>query len=465
MAVSSDAAMYSEFLAGQKPKYSTAERMSYRAGKAAAKGRKKAPAKKRATKKYSRARKGYGGGGRAVIYPNIVGYGDYVMNPEDAFGRRYGGLLGAKAGELLGGAAQSFLSGITGMGDYEVSKNCLMAPTLPVMINDSNKGGVLVRYQEYLGDVITSTTPGAFRIQNFPLNVGLDTTFPWLAQVASNYEQYSLEGVIFEFRSNASESQGTTTVGLGYVIMATEYDSQQPPFANKAEMENHEFGTSCKISKSMMHPIECAPRQTSITELYVRSGANPTGSDIRLYDWGRFSIATVGLQAASQNVGELHVTYQVRLLKPRMYASLGSFNGAFAAQNSGYANSVPFGTGTYTVVFDTIGISIDPPGSTISFPNVGLPQTYLIYIKWFGTGAAISVPTYTYTNCALNASYTPNLNPSPENGITAATFSNLFSVTTTGANLPPSIQLNNVPTLPSSGQLVYWRICQIDNAT
>lgn len=425
----------------------------------------KTKGKKTAKSPYQR-RQYYGGNGsKAVIYPNVFGYGDYVMNPEDSFGRRYGGLIGAKGGELLGSAAQSFLSGITGMGDYEVTQNCLLAPQLPVMINDSNKGGVLCRYQEYLGDIISSTTPGAFKIQSFPLNPGLDTTFPWLAQVAANYEQYSLEGVIFEFRNGASESQGSTTVGLGYVIMATEYDSQQPVFANKQEMENHEFGKSCKISKSMFHPIECAPRQTSITELYVRSGANPTGSDIRLYDWGRFSIATVGLQAASQNVGELHVTYQVRLLKPRMYASLGSFNGVYSMSNNSFTNAVPLGTGTVTTQIDTIGMSIDPVGNTIAFPNVSLPQTYLVYIRWTGVAAVMSIPLYTYTNCALNTSYTGSVNSSPANGETCTSFVQLQSVTTTGGNLPPFIAISNVPTLPAASNSVAFKIVQIDNSS
>ena len=42
-----------------------------------------------------------------------------------------------------------------------------------------------------------------------------------------------------------------------------------------------------------------------------------------------FTIATQGFQGTNVNIGELWVTYQVTLLKPKLYASLGKYNDYF----------------------------------------------------------------------------------------------------------------------------------------
>ena len=120
----------------------------------------------------------------------------------------------------------------------------------------------------------------------------------------------------------SADALNSTNTALGSVMMATQYNTYQTPFANKAEMENHAYAMSCKPSEDMIHPIECDPHQSSITTFFVRGGTVPDGADKRLYDLGRFEIGTVGFQGASVNIGELHVTYQVSLMKPRLYVAL-----------------------------------------------------------------------------------------------------------------------------------------------
>lgn len=339
-----------------------------------------------------------GGRGTSIIYPNVVsGLGSYTMNPNDSYGKRYGGYLGALAGEYLGGVAQSL---ITGFGDYSVKSNTLLSPTPPTIINDSVKGGITFRHREYLRDIITSSTPGAFSIDSYLLNPGNEKAFPWLSQVSANFEQYSLEGVIFEFRSMSADALNSTNTALGTVIMATNYDAIDAPFKSKGEMENYEWGMSCKPSACMLHPIECAPRQTSITELYVLNGPVPSGADPRLYHWGNMQIATSGFQGTSVNIGELWVTYQVRLLKPKMYVALGNEIGTYESFNTSYTNALPLGNGTLSTPFDTIGIFLDAPNRNIGFPVSPLRKHYLVIIKWTGSLVAVTYPAFTYTSCA-----------------------------------------------------------------
>lgn len=67
-------------------------------------------------------------------------------------GANWGGWLGSKAGEWLGGAAQR----IVGLGDYTVRKNVFMGGRLPTITNPVSIGGNTIRFQEYLGDIVTS---------------------------------------------------------------------------------------------------------------------------------------------------------------------------------------------------------------------------------------------------------------------------------------------------------------------
>jgi len=121
-----------------------------------------------------------------------------------------------------------------------------------------------------------------------------------LAQVAANYEQFEIEGLIFEFRSLSADALSSTNTSLGSVMMATQYDVEDPIFASKYEMLNYEFATSGKPAQSMVHMIECERRQTVLSDLYTAwNNQIPAGTDPRFYNLGRFCIATQGLQGNS----------------------------------------------------------------------------------------------------------------------------------------------------------------------
>lgn len=188
--------------------------------------------------------------------------------------------------------------------------------TPPMIQNSMNGGGIIVRHREYIGDLQSSIV---FTNRNFPLNPGLTSTFPWLAQIANAFEQYRFRGLIFEFKSLSADAliSAAQNIGQGTVIMATQYNALSPGFSSKIEMENYEFANSAKPSISFMHPVECAMYQTPNTPLYVRSGAIPAGADERLYDLGNFCVATQGLPSPSGTIGELWCTFEIEFFKPK----------------------------------------------------------------------------------------------------------------------------------------------------
>lgn len=117
-------------------------------------------------------------------------------------------------------------------------------------------------------------------------------------------------------------------------------------------MENHEFSESVKPSQSITHMIETKRSQSTLTRLYCRNQAPENDADIRLYDIGKFQIATQGMQnvlddTKNNSIGELWVTYQVKFYKPKISdlgtAGVDIFQTANETSNNHITSATPFG--------------------------------------------------------------------------------------------------------------------------
>lgn len=340
------------------------------------------------------------------------GRGDYRASAGLNAGGRLGGYLGATAGEYLGNTVGRAI----GLGDYNVRSNVL-AGRLPEVTNTAGNGGTIIRYQEYLGDIITASTPNTFKIDTYFLNPANPKTFPWLSQIAANYEQYELQGVIFYFKSTSANALNSTNTALGTVMMATQYDTVDPSFSSKMEMLNYEFSTSCVPSADQPHMIECDPHQTTISLMYTEGGeTSPPNTDPRLYFLGKTSIATTGFQGTSVNIGELHVTYQVKLLKPKLNDALGNdvatYYWASGDSALAFSNGFPLGATAGSNLINTLGIT--KTGTVITFPNIAPIKQYDITIRWQGdNSASVVFPSFTPSNGIIIG----GVNGSPQTGV------------------------------------------------
>lgn len=227
-----------------------------------------------------------------------------------------------------GTGANAFFKALVGFGDYTVSRNSIMHPSQSLssqvpMIKNTN-AGVIISHREYVTDIQSTSL---FTSNSYSLNPGISTLFPWLQAVAQNFEEYEYRGMVLEFKSMSSDlNTASTTSNLGTVVMATQYNPLDPLFPDKRTMENYQFACSGKPSEHIIHPIECKKSQNVDTHLYVRTGAVPTGADIRLYDLGTFSIATQGMPSAftGSSIGELWVSYEVEFFKPKLVSTTGA---------------------------------------------------------------------------------------------------------------------------------------------
>jgi len=301
---------------------------------------------------------------------------------------------------IVGRGLRTVMTTLAGFGDYKVNGNSLMTGGMdpPMIVNSVNNGGFIVRHREYLQDINATT---AFNNQVFTINPGVITTFPWLSTLAQNFEQYRIRGMVFEFKSLSSDALllAASSSALGSVIMATQYDVVDPPFPNKFEMANYEFANSAKPSLSFLHPIECAKGQTSVNELYIRNGPLPTNYDPRLYDLGNFNIATVGMQVSTGVCGELWVSYEIELFKPKLtneseLLRTDHWNGTAFSPSDPFDAAVAFPGNTLHMSFPQTGSF-----NQMVFPNDAVNGQYLIV--YFSTGAStlIGVPVVTYVGC------------------------------------------------------------------
>jgi hypothetical protein len=269
-----------------------------------------------------------------------------------------GAIVGSKLGSLL---AMPYLKGVGkwlgsgigqvfGSGDYQVvgaepTYNVLMNSQIPKF--STTRQTNVICHREYLGDILGTA---GFNNTAYPLNPGVSKTFPWLSVIAQNYQQYKFHGVIFEFRPLITDF--VTNGAPGVVIMATNYNADAVIYNTKQEMENSEYAVSVKPTRELLHGIECDSNQTTISELYVRTGAPPAGQDLRLYDLGNFQFATQ--VNPIQNLGELWVSYCVEFFKPILPTDVGgNVLSAFTTRTT-ITNPTPFGLHLQHPILHTI---------------------------------------------------------------------------------------------------------------
>ncbi len=303
------------------------------------------------------------------------------------------GQMAAKYGPQVGSLASGIVRDITGFGDYKINRNTLMSGHIP-SVNNGARGNSAIRvsHSEYLGDLLSTS---AFTIQSLPLNPGMAQTFPWLSTIANSFEEYVFHGLIFEIKSTSSNAvlSMAASTALGTVVVATQYDPLDEVFQNKGQMLNYQYGTSSDPSTSLIHPIECAYSQTVVTHRYIRAEPVPVGGDIRLYDWGKTSIATVGMQNVGGAIGEIWVSYDIEFYKPKVAFGLVSQD-IFAAHYGiiGTTALLPMGT-SRVPAFDTINLTFS--GTQVIFPPSLTFGTFFVFWTVLGTAAALSAPSFT----------------------------------------------------------------------
>lgn len=344
---------------------------------------------------------------------NIYGAGDYRsgLRKLGKWGTRgagalWGGLQGIPGGlpSMAGGAYEGWKQGASlsrklGLGDY-VSENQLMAPSgmnsqQQISVNQTdNSGDIFIQSTEFLTNIIATVSASGksdFRSDAYPLNPGLSQTFPFLSQLAQNYVMYDFQGLIFQYKPTCGDSSNSTNIALGKVIMATQYDPDAPNFLNSIQMENYQYANSSKPSNGMLHGVETKPGQTHIELLYTRTG--PSSKDKTQTDIGTFYIAHEGISGTvgeEVQIGELWVTYYVRLSRANLFGSMLGLN--IKQDNFTFTSNMSNFMSVSTPKSDnrietTLGRGSTPATDlTVTFPASITFGSYLCVVEWITPG-------------------------------------------------------------------------------
>nr|UHS72084.1 MAG: hypothetical protein 2 [Tombusviridae sp.] len=279
--------------------------------------------------------------------------------------------IGGAVGTGLGGAISKWL----GQGDYTVRANSVLSAVKPdgsIPSMHRNDQSVVVRHKEFIGEITGAT---GFTVRNrLPINPGVSSTFPWLSAMASQYSEYRVRGMVYHYVPTSGMSVASANTALGSVMIQTSYRATEAAPASRLEMLNEYWASEGRPCDEFCHPIECDPKENPFNVQYVRSGDLPSTENVLAYDLGTTTVAVSGQQTAGTVLGDLWVTYEIELKKPKLTSATGE--DANQTILVGTPNALlPFGT-AFTVSKSNM-LGFVPTGNSITF-GAGNPGYYLV---------------------------------------------------------------------------------------
>lgn len=277
-----------------------------------------------------------------------------------------------------------------GRGDYTV--NSLIKGSSYKAMNFSSmtdeQGDMICTHSEYVRDIHGNPTDSTFEVQTLNINPGLEATFPWLSQIAQNFDEYVMIQLVFEFRSTLTDVISDNNGQVGQVVMVTNYNVDKPAFAQKHLMMQYNGAQSAKSTLSAIHGVECDPTKLSGAEgKRIRTKPLATGN-LMDYDHAKFMLAVSATPdgIANETIGELWVTYKVLLRKPKFYTSMGF--GISCDEFLGHADGTQGGNGISGT--DPFGTMYD---GTAGRPLMGKNNSIGIHCSAVQSDATASNPT------------------------------------------------------------------------
>nr|WRQ65276.1 structural protein [Tolivirales sp.] len=231
--------------------------------------------------------------------------------------------IGAMIGDKLQRFAESTFARLMGRGDYAlqegiegIKKNSLFSDSPKRAFTlGTNGSSLVIEHSEYVGPVVSSDTIGAFTQKTYPMDPTNPSSFPWLSSLAVNFEQYEVLGLVYRLETASGAAISGSDSALGTWISTFQYDPTNEPYTNKQQMLQSYGSVSSVVCKSQLMGVECAKDSLVFDKLYCRE--SDASTETRFYSKGNFVVASQGLKAASQVVGDLWVHYKIKFINPK----------------------------------------------------------------------------------------------------------------------------------------------------
>jgi len=275
-------------------------------------------------------------------------------------------------------------------------------------------------YQPRREKVFNAISGGVpFTINELVINPGNTQLFPWFSTIAANYDQWRCDYLVFSYETEAYTASGTN-ISAGKVIMATNYDVDDPIFNDDLQMENYVNSDKSAPFTENVHDVLAGDhnlKNDPLKNYYVSYSQNviaPTTGAGKFFDLGTFNIATQGqpTAAAGIEIGELYVTYQFTMIRPRNpptssalllraghvdELTVGSANAANPLGTAVTGPAITVNTYMLNDLSGKVGNDLVYFGgqnggvtNTLILPSIG---RYLIAAAWTGAGSATTNPS------------------------------------------------------------------------
>jgi hypothetical protein len=273
----------------------------------------------------------------------------------------------------------------------------------PRVINTKKGEATVVAHREYIGDLMSgtfvpTTTSTAYECLSYSLNPGNSQLFPWLSTVASNFQEWELQGALVELITEAADF--SSNFSIGNVMMAADYNPLAPMPQNKIDLLELEYSSSTKASNSLLMPIECARVNNSLTHLFVAEDSDYQGTDARSFDLATIHIGTQGIPVEEAKLAEIWITYEVALYKPTLKDAF--FEGGTAAhiQVFGCSSSLNLGVNGTALIMPGSSDGFSVVNNVITLPDGN--ENWLVLCQWAGgTWTNLTQPTLTLQGLAV----------------------------------------------------------------
>jgi len=270
------------------------------------------------------ARKALRGQGAYSMY---TGHGAYSLG--GSIGGAIGGMLGnKKLGRSLGRIGGRFL-GVGSLNDTNYNQlftgqSDLSPPSYASVAGED--GAICISHTEYVGNIYGNPSGSDFVNQTYDLNPALEESFPWLSQIAQNYDEYEFNQLVWQWYPTVTDNGVSSSGQVGNIMMVTNYNPAVEPFSTVQDFLAYTGNQSGIVTARMVHGVECDPDQIAISKhKFCRAGPLGTNEDIKTYDLGTFQIGLQGTPSnlANQLLGRMYVTYSVTLRKPKFFTGKG----------------------------------------------------------------------------------------------------------------------------------------------
>ncbi len=221
---------------------------------------------------------------------------------------------------------------------------------------------------ELVASIVGSTTFDSS--QKFSINPGLAASFPWLAPIAAQWQQYCFHRLQYRYVTRSS------TASTGSIYLSPDYNPKETPPTTEQQASNTQDAVEDVIWKTIICVLDPKAMFPFGPRKQIRS-TNVSG-DVSLYDAGRMFICVTG-ESSTAEIGKLWVDYDVELFVP---------------QNSPSTYLSPSSTSMYTIsgatqglatgvqevaVFDSIGV-YDPLNIGSCVAGVFTPPAGCYYV-------------------------------------------------------------------------------------